>query len=209
VAWYYDPGHDGRADGRHLEWRDDDDWAAFDPELHRSLKALPERSIAAVEALDFWPSGTLFHRQPVPRFSRYRSEWIESVKAQLEPADVVFLDPDNSLGKVSRKHATLNEVSDLRAPGRAVAFIKFPNFSRKHNLQLEELHSKLNAHLGPCEPTTLTTSVALPNRQNPRLFHPRIRWFTVIDGDETLHRQLGDFADRLSQLPRVRAEVHR
>jgi hypothetical protein len=26
IAWYYTPGNDGRADGRHLEWRDEPHW---------------------------------------------------------------------------------------------------------------------------------------------------------------------------------------
>jgi hypothetical protein len=26
IAWYYAPGDDGRADGRHLEWRDEAAW---------------------------------------------------------------------------------------------------------------------------------------------------------------------------------------
>ena len=208
VAWYYIPGQDGRADGRHLEWQNDEDWAAFDPELHRSLRSLPERSLAALEERDFWPSGTLFHREPVPRFSRKRSEWFNGLKAVLGPANLVFLDPDNSVGKVSRKHATLDELSELRAPGRALAFIKFPNFSRKHPLQLQDLHETLTSNFGPCSPRTLTTSVALPNQNRPGYFHPRIRWFTVIDGDEALHWKLRDLASGLRELRRVQATVH-
>jgi len=66
IAWYYAPGDDGRADGRHLEWRDEPAWRKLDAELHAGLAALPERSIAALERAAIWPRGALFHREPVP-----------------------------------------------------------------------------------------------------------------------------------------------
>lgn len=207
VAWYYDPGHDGGPDGRHLEWQDDENWAAFDPELHRSLSALPERTLAVLEERDFWPAETLFHREPVPGSFGHRRKWLTNMQAALGAANLVFLDPDTGLGQPSRKHATLEELAALREEGRALVFITFP--ARKaHRPQLEDLHEALNSNLGECRPTTLTTSVSLANRNSPGRYHPRIRWFTVIDGDETLHRHLRDFADRLSQLPRVRAATH-
>jgi hypothetical protein len=207
VAWYYDPGHDGGPDGRHLEWQDDENWAVFDPELHRSLSALPERSLSALEERDFWPTGTLFHREPVPGSFGLRRKWLTNMQAALHAANLVFLDPDTGLGQPSRKHATLDELAALRDEGRALVLITFPA-RRVHGPQLEELHDTLKSNLGECGPTTLTTSVSLPNANRPRYFHPRIRWFTVIDGDERLHGRLGDFADSLSQLPRVRAGIH-
>ena len=66
VAWYYAPGDDGRADGRHLEWRDEPAWRLLDAQLHAGLSTLPERSIAALERAMIWPSGALFHRDPMP-----------------------------------------------------------------------------------------------------------------------------------------------
>jgi hypothetical protein len=50
IAWYYAPGDDGRADGRHLEWRDEAAWRLLDEKLHAGLAALPERSIVALSA---------------------------------------------------------------------------------------------------------------------------------------------------------------
>lgn len=208
VAWYYDPGNDGRSDGRHLEWQDDDNWAAIDLTLHRSLTALPERSIAAIEEIDFWPAGTIFYRKPIPSRLVQRQEWFEDLKATLEPASLVFLDPDIGLGKPSRKHATLEELSELRKAGRALSFITFPAHTSSHPCQLEHLHTSLDHRMPACHPVTLTTCVSLPNPNNPNRFHPRIRWFTVVDGDPELHKRLQRFAELLGTIPYVKVAVH-
>lgn len=60
VAWYYAPDNDGRADGRHLEWRGEAAWRLLDAQLHTGLSALPERSIAALERAAIWPKGCSF-----------------------------------------------------------------------------------------------------------------------------------------------------
>ena len=72
VAWYCPPNHDGRSQGRRLEWRDKVAWQTLDDKLHTVLATLPERSVAALEQVVIWPEGTVFHRQPVP-FHRLRS----------------------------------------------------------------------------------------------------------------------------------------
>ena len=46
IAWYYAPGNDGSADGRHLEWHNEAAWRSLDEQLCAGLTALPERSIA-------------------------------------------------------------------------------------------------------------------------------------------------------------------
>lgn len=208
VAWYYDPGDDGRSDGRHLEWQNDHDWAAIDLTLHRSLSALPERSIATVEGRDFWPAGTIFHRTPIPWRFAQRREWFEDLKATLEPASLIFLDPDNGIGQPSRKHATLDELAELRTYGRALSFITFPGRTAAHTRQLEDLHAALDRRMPACHPTTLTTCVSLSNPNNPNRFHPRIRWFTVVDGGHGLHERLHRFSERLNNIPRVKVAVH-
>lgn len=47
IAGYYVPGDDGRADGRHLEWRSEATWQTLDPELYSGLASLQERTVAA------------------------------------------------------------------------------------------------------------------------------------------------------------------
>jgi hypothetical protein len=95
VAWYYVPGHDGRADGRHLEWRDEAAWRQFGAQLHAGLSTLSERRIAALERSSIWPKATLFHREPVPCL--LRSAWGMQMRSTLDNADLVFLDPDNGI----------------------------------------------------------------------------------------------------------------
>lgn len=135
IAWYYAPGDDGRADGRHLEWRDEPAWRLLDAELHAGLATLAERSIAALEQATIWPAGALFHREPVP--SRVeRSTWGMRKRSALEGADVVFLDPDNGVGRETKKHATFTEIRLLRRPGRAIVFITFPGRNLTHDALL-------------------------------------------------------------------------
>jgi hypothetical protein len=74
VAWYYAPGDDGSPDGRHLEWINEPSWRLLDKELHAGLATLPERSVAALERAAIWPTGKLFHREPMPHLAE-RSAW--------------------------------------------------------------------------------------------------------------------------------------
>ena len=85
IAWYYAPGDDGRPDGRHLEWRDEPAWRLLDEELHAGLATLPERSIAALERAAIWPTGKLFHREPMPARAE-RSAWGKRKRNALDGA---------------------------------------------------------------------------------------------------------------------------
>ena len=55
VAWFYVPSHDGRNDGKHIEWRTDEQFKLCDPQLAEHLSILSERTVCAVEQADFWP----------------------------------------------------------------------------------------------------------------------------------------------------------
>jgi hypothetical protein len=138
IASYYDPGHDGRSDGRHLEWQDDDSWQAFDPVLCDALKGLPERSVAALENAAMWPRDTAFHRMFMPRLYD-RPIWAKIKHEELSASDLIFLDPDNGIGPASAKHATLEELRQLRRQGRTLVFITFPG-RRPHDDILADLH---------------------------------------------------------------------
>ena len=132
IAWYYAPGDDGRPDGRHLEWRDEAAWRRLDEDLHAGLATLPERSIAALERAAIWPTGKLFHREPMPTRAE-RSVWGKRKRNALDGANLVFLDPDNGIGKETQKHATFSEIRLLRKPGRAIVFITFPGRNMQHD----------------------------------------------------------------------------
>ena len=206
VAWYYAPGDDGRADGRHLEWRDEPAWRLLDAQLHTGLSTLPERSIAALELAMIWPNGTLFHRDPVPS-SVERGAWGARKRQALDRADIVFLDPDNGVGAESEKHATFSEIRLLRKPDRAIVFITFPGRTMPHDALLRQLHQRLAVEADADTVITLRTNVSVPRTVGSSSYVQRQRWFTVIDPDAELTARARAFADALAAVPRVRARL--
>lgn len=206
VAWYYAPGDDGRPDGRHLEWRDEPSWRLLDAELHAGLATLPERSVAALERAAIWPAGTLFHREPMPHRAE-RSAWATRKRTALASADLVFLDPDNGVGSKTEKHATFSEVSLLRRPARAIAFITFPGRNLPHDAALLRLHERLVVETHTENIFTLRTNVSVPLTAESRSYVQRQRWFTVVDADADLTARAQVFAVALTSVPRVRARL--
>jgi hypothetical protein len=204
IAWYYAPGDDGRADGRHLEWRDEPAWQQLDAQLHAGLSVLPERSIVALESAAIWPIGALFHREPMPS-PVMRNAWSMRKRAALDGADIIFLDPDNGLGTETAKHATLSEIRLLRKPGRAVVFITFPGRNMSHDALVRRLHDQLSAEADAESVITLRTNVAVPRAEGARSYVQRQRWFTVVDPDAELIARARGFANALASIPRVRA----
>jgi hypothetical protein len=201
IAWYYAPGDDGRADGRHLEWHDEPAWQRLDAQAHAALSSLPERNIAALESAAMWPNGIIFHREPMPS-QALRNAWSSRKRTALCSADIVFLDPDNGLGKEIAKHATFAEVRLLRRPGRAVVFITFP--ARKtHNEQVRQLHNQLVVEADAGRVITLRTNISVPSTKGSRFYVQRPRWFTVVDPDAELVVRVRRFADALLAIPRV------
>jgi hypothetical protein len=206
IAWYYALGDDGRADGRHLEWRDEETWRLLDEELHAGLATLPERSIAALERASIWPKGTLFYRERMP--SRFqRSAWVMQMHSALEGADIVFLDPDNGVGAETEKHATFTEIRLLREPGRVIVFITFPGRNLKHDVLLEQLYECLAAEVGAERVITLRTNVSVPRATGSSSYVQRQRWFTVVDPDAELIVRAKAFTLALASVPRVRARL--
>jgi hypothetical protein len=206
IAWYSAAGHDGRTDGRHLEWRDEPKWKALDPQLHAGLSALRERSIAALEGLPIWPKDTVFHREPVPA-NAARNAWAEQMRVTLDSANLLFLDPDNGLGETGVKHATFSEAEMLRRLGRAIVVITFPGRSATHEVLVRKLHDRLRSGIGAQEPITLRTNVSVPRAPGARLYVQRQRWFTVIDSDAELTARAHVFAKAIASIPRVTAQL--
>jgi hypothetical protein len=206
IAWYYAPGEDGRADGRHLEWRDEPAWRKLDAELHAGLAALPERSIAALEGATIWPRGALFHREPMPPPIE-RGAWGARKRAALDGADIIFLDPDNGLGGETEKHATFSEIRLLRKPGCAIVFITFPGRNMPHDALLRQLHERLNSETDAERVVTLRTNVSVPRAEGSRSYVQRQRWFTVVDPDAELTARARTFTDALASVPHVRARL--
>jgi hypothetical protein len=205
IAWYYAPGDDGRPDGRHLEWRDEPAWRQLDEELHAGLTTLPSRSIEALERAVIWPKGVLFHREPVPPRAE-RSAWGTRKRSALDGADIVFLDPNNGLGRETQKHATFAEIRLLRKPERAIAFITFPG-RMKHDALLRQLHERLMVEADASKLITLRTNISVPSAAGSRSYVQRQRWFTVVDPDAELTARAHAFSAALASVPRVRARV--
>lgn len=206
IAWYNAPGDDGRADGRHLEWREEAAWRLLDTELHSGLAALPERSIAALEQAAIWPKGALFHREPVLSLLE-RNAWGMHKRSALDGANIVFLDPDNGVGAETEKHATPTEIRLLRKPGRAIVFITFPGRNLKHDALLRQLHERLAVEVGAEAVITLRTNVSVPRSAGSRSYVQRQRWFTVVEADDELTARAQAFAIALASVPRVRARL--
>ena len=207
IAWYYIPGCDNSADGRHLDWLTSDGWQQFDPELHAWLSSVIDknRSVKQLEDWSFWP-GTRFHGDAVPN-SIARSQWASSKREALKGAQVVFLDPDNGLKDRSRKHASLDEIALLNQFHRTVIFISFPNRMKKHDVQLSELHRMIRQRIGLQPIATLRTNVSIPTERDSRRCVQRQRWFTVIGINNNLISRLNDFSVRLNSIARVRSEL--
>jgi hypothetical protein len=195
VAWYYVPENDGRADGRHLEYQREPGWEKLDGEVHSQLTVLKERKVAELERLAFWPSNTLFHRAPVPKDKR--DEWVGGRIEAMGDAKVVFLDPDNGLGRGARKHARLADLIALHREDRALAIIKFPGRNKSHPEQISELHQSLRK-AGLSDPVTVITCVSVRNGSTARI--PRHRFFTIAGADQEIKRRANAFAKRLLAL---------
>lgn len=204
MAWYYLPGHDGRPDGQHLEYLEQDEWAELDSPLYIALGNLPQRTVASLERLDFWPAATHFHRTPVG--TPTRAAWVDSMVADLDESDLIFLDPDNGLGRHRTKHARVADIVALRRPRRAFAIIKFPGRHATHAIQIASLHQQL-INNGFREPITVSTCVCIAGRNGLQI--PRHRFFTLVDGSNQARQQVYAFAGRLNSLPpAIRASAY-
>jgi len=202
VAWYYAPGNDGRADGRHTSWMSEAAWQVLDSEVHAGLSKLPAKSIEALEATTFWPKGTTFHREPVP--TQGRRAWADRMRGKLSSANLVFMDPDNGIGcDDSTKHASMTEIAGLRAGGRSLVVISFPG-RRKHADQVKDLHATLLGGTGARSALTLRVCVSVPRTEDPCFTVPTFRWLTVLDADRELAERALRFSDALKNIPRVK-----
>jgi hypothetical protein len=206
VGWYYNPANDGRPDGRHREYLAEAKWNTLDAPLFAALVSLPQPpSVHGLEKLPIWPSATCFHRVPVP-ISGSREAWAVSMLSALDQASIVFLDPDNGVGAVSQRHATVAEIASLRKPGRTIVLIKFPGRDKTHAEQVEKYHSAIRSGAGALSTVTVRTNVFV---RASELAHwvPRARWFTLVDADDQLIERAAQFAARLNRIDKCSAHV--
>lgn len=207
VGWYYNPAHDGRMrDGRHRKDCDEPKWKSLDLVLFNVLREQPERSVCALETLPIWPPKTRFHRIPVPPMG-IRHSWVIDMKVVLQGASIIFLDPDNGVGRVSKRHTTIEEVAAMRQLGRAVVLIKFPG-RENHDAQINAYHGLMRV-TGAVSMVTVRTcvSVKVVNKRGVLQNIPRVRWFTILDTNGALIERARDFADKLNAIEKCKADI--
>ena len=123
---------------------------------------------------------------------------------RLRACHVVFADPDNGVsrpGVVSRKSATVDEVTALCADGRMVLLIRFPHRLVSHDDQLSSYHATFAAF----RPITLRTCVRIANGNGTT--SPRIRWFTALNPQPETAAQMTSFSERLMGIPGATARI--
>jgi hypothetical protein len=196
IGWYFVQGHNNRHDGRHREFCDEPKWKSLDEEVWKALIDLPERSVKALEELPIWPDGTKFYREPI-KTGVQRQEWFDDMKNHLSECNLVFLDPDNGLGRADELHTTTDEVGQIRLDGRYIVLIKFPAFVQR-DMQIKQYHKQLFEEAGAKSILTITTSVMINGK-------PRIRWFTIIDGTVEIEKRATRFADKLNLIKGCKA----
>ncbi len=200
VGWYYNPAHDGRPDGRHREYCDEPKWKSLDSAVWKALRELPERSVDALERLSIWPPKTRFYRVPVPSVGTRRS-WAMDMKSALDESSVIFLDPDNGVGEITKRHATTDEIAIMRRSARAVVLIKFPA-RENHGLQLEAYHEWLRDQTLTSFVVTARTCVWLQQEKIPRF-----RWFTIIDADDAVTQRARQFIHTLNGIDNCKGDI--
>ena len=191
VGWYFVPEHNGRPDGMHREFCHEPNWKSLDENVWEGLRNLKQRSVEELEKLQFWRGEPKFHREPVPGIV-LRQAWFSRLKDRLNGCSLVFLDPDNGLGKGGKLHATTEEIRGIRQERRAVVLISFPG-RVQHDEQAELLHHRLTSDAGARVLMTIATAVMVGGK-------PRVRWFTIIDPDEALAARAKSFVEKLNSI---------
>jgi hypothetical protein len=137
VAWWLHPDESHNTDGRHISYLGRPErWRHYDPDLFDALVQIVssgQRHVRALQAADLLP-GANFHSDMIPtngtaaQRQQARREWLQSVQATLQQADLLFVDPDNGLEPAGFTHGsgdagksvTLDELRQLRQCGRCL-----------------------------------------------------------------------------------------
>ena len=132
VCWYRTSGTNERNnDGRHLAYvQQPARFRHLDVEVFETLGSFLDdvragrrsRAVESIESLGLTPAGTIFHGAHCPSQPSLRQVWFGEMLERMEPADLVFLDPDNGLesANLSPKSAAVAELVGLRRQGRTL-----------------------------------------------------------------------------------------
>ncbi|HBH26907.1 MAG TPA: hypothetical protein DDX54_05850 [Rhodospirillaceae bacterium] len=191
VAWYVGPGGDTH-NGEHRAYLDKPgDWRRYDPALFDALRALPERSIRAVERSGILPTGTVFAGEPLPADKDERTACCGRVQEAFEACGWVFADPDVGLaGKTalatrSQKHVPLDEALALAA-GRPMVVYHHNGQHKPHPAQIKDWLAQMSPdsralYARPWKPRTffllnMTPGIATAVHAFAALWKDKVDW---------------------------------
>jgi hypothetical protein len=163
VGWWLYPDEDHNGDGRHITYLDQpESWRAPDPLVFDHLKSVlasGERKVSALECEALLP-GAIYFRDPIPKAGTpaerplARQAWLERLAADLDPCDLVFLDPDNGLEPKrfnprtakAAKSIAIAELQALNRPGRTLlVYHHQTRMTGGHRVELEHWGQRLRA----------------------------------------------------------------
>ena len=137
VVWYLYPDESHNADGKYTGYLADTpknrtEFRACDPSLYDAMRHLVEtgsRNVAAVQRNRILPENTLYYEpslsfpREMPRSEREvkRANWFEGALQATAGADVIFVDPDNSLSDPANGISA--SIDPLRKTGPKYVFI--------------------------------------------------------------------------------------
>jgi hypothetical protein len=179
VAWWLFPDECHNEDGRHISYLSrPHQWRHYDPDLFDTLRGVVSsgrRNVRELEVANILPGATFASESipgdgPLAQRQQMRRDWLEAMRRKLEPADVLFLDPDNGLEPAgfrpttarSGKSIMLCELHELARPGRCL--IVYHHQSRRkggHHAEMEHYADRLRASGF----TTVDALRASPSRQ--------------------------------------------
>jgi len=153
VCWYLtDPAivdaTNPQNDGGRVQYllNENDRKRSVDPELFDLLTDVlvddgrideSRRNVAVIQDSGLFREDTLFHAETVPQQTTLRQQWHERSLNTLGNADIVFLDPDNSVSELytnqvrGGKWAAPHEVRDYWSESRCVCWISHPRQQRR------------------------------------------------------------------------------
>ncbi|MGQ3287536.1 hypothetical protein [Sphingopyxis sp.] len=195
VNWYLTtpgevdrPGNNDGEKRHHLKggvWRDADP-GLF--ELIGKFDAIAKRKLSNVEAWGILPPDTCYYAAHVPADGR--GSWHQNAMAQLQPADLIFLDPDNGFevssmtARTRPKYSLFSEAADYVAAGKSVVAIQFARQCDPIQRALD-IRNKLVSLVGsPADCPVIRGRVA-----------PNLLFFSIVPGAnrERWRRALFDF----------------
>lgn len=195
VNWYLTtpdqvdrPGNNDGEKRHHLKggvWRD------ADSELFEKIgkfDAVTDRKLSNVAEWEILPPDTCYFAAHVPADGR--RSWHQNAVAELQPADLIFLDPDNGFEVTSMtartrpKYSLFSEAADYVAAGKSVVAIQFARQCDPIQRAVD-IRSKLVSMVGsPADFPVIRGRVA-----------PNLLFFSIVPGGnrERWRRALLDF----------------